>query len=205
MSDAFRRSDRNLNGDISPWGEPYVVQFDPGDTRLVIRGERMVRGNAANFGPDGAPVLTAPGRVAPTVVGMSYVFTPGATRRENAVVGVCTRSFGYSSVQFAVYPGGWVLFYAQAGSALVDLASGQFATPLATDAQTVYQTVMSVDLANSSVTVDYPGATQTFTDPAIAQHWGTLAGFQVRHPAATDGDVQVLSVTAGATGFAPFS
>lgn len=210
VTDTFQRPDGSLAGQ-NVAGRTYAIQFDHANTQLVIRNGRLVRGNPAHYGPKGAPVLIVPNPTEPGVVAERYVFTAGQTMNENVVVGACATAFGASSIQLAVYPDHWLLYYTLkvpppgTGALVHELATGTFPHPLATDGRTVYQSAMRVDLPNSSVTVEYPGGSRTVTNPVIAQYWGKLMGIQIRHPQPTDGDVQILAIQDGPTSLQPFA
>lgn len=200
MTDNFHRSDRDIAGDRTPSGSSYLVQNDQGGTGLRISAEQLVRGQPQNWGPAGAPVLIWPLPSTPTSVGASFVFVPGTAAGQNAVVGACPQGFG-SSVQLAVYPTRWILFYTYQpdpsidGSSIVNIATGSIA-PLAVDGVTEYQMGMEADLATSTVTISYPGGSETISDPAISKYWGSRLGVQVRRPHASDGDARFTSISA---------
>ena len=69
------------------------------------------------------------------------------------------------------------------------LASGTFRPGFAyvADGRTAYRLVLRRS-APATVTVELPdGQLLSFTDPAIASHWGDTAGVQLRRPKSDDG------------------
>lgn len=196
--DHFQRSDRNLDKDISPSGLPYVTH---GHDAPVIRNKKYIRSNLGLAGPDGSSILMMPHGYDPTIVGESFVFTPGSTLNQNAVIGTCDVGLGTSSVQFAVWPDHWEMFTVELIDGAVTyttIAKGENSPALKIDGTTKYVTRMQYHQATSSVTVSWgEGQSQTFTsaDPVtgITANWGTYAVAQVRRPHTTDGDVQFIA------------
>ena len=199
--------DLDLDGSISSFegytdnhGQSFLVHGDSWGTELVVHGRVLEREPADAFGPTGAPILVIETDRPVQELSASYRFTPGSTANQNAVIGACDTSFTFGSIQFAVSPASWVLFYTVKKTAtdlvtpIVPLAEGRFAAPLATDGRTEYTTTMRVDLDRSSVTVRFPGSQRNFTDPRIAQLWGDKAGIQIRRPSPTDGNIQLTHV-----------
>ncbi|MGI8761851.1 MAG: hypothetical protein ACR2LF_11280 [Jatrophihabitantaceae bacterium] len=200
----FHRSDRNIAGQTAPSGQLYGVHVQgPSGTGLEIHDGRLVREHPQQYGVSGAPILIVPVATQPGVVAEQYVFTRGRTMNQNVVIGLCATSFAASSIQFAVSPTDWKLFYTvklpapARRTAIVTLSSGRFAMPLAVDGVTRYQSIMQVDPVRSSVTVSYPGGTKTLVNPTIGAYIGPLFGVQIRRPLPTDGDAAITAIAAG--------
>lgn len=204
MTDSFQGPNRVIAGERTPSHSAYLVDNTTATT-LEIRNAELVRTPAANYGPTGAPILIWPLPTKPVSVSARFVFTPGSADSQNVVIGTCAYSFGRSSVQLAVSPHGWVLFYTlerpapDTGTAIVNIASGSLPT-LAMNGRTSYQMEMQADLTNSSVRIEYPGGTRTISDPAIGKYWGSRFGVQIRRPHSPDGDAAVESISASSAG-----
>lgn len=200
-TDSFLGGDGNIDGQYAPSGAKYFVRNPVTTTGLSIVDHRLVRTNPTAYGP-GAPTLMWPFTNDPFSVGAQFSFTAGSTDLQNVAIGTCATGFGAGSVQLGVSPTGWTLFYTYSktstSTAIVPLAQGSFAHPLATDGSVVYRMSMAVNVASSSVQITYPGGTRTLSDPAIAQYWGDLAGFQIRRPSSTDGSAQLVNISADA-------
>ena len=190
----------NLDGFKDKQGRRYRVYGNMANTDLVVKDGRMRRGNPQAAGPIGAPQLVIPHRKPLSRASVSYVFTEGTSAQQNVVLGACETSLAIGSIQFAVFPDHWVLFYTLrnkpigTGTAIVPLNTGKFSKPLEMDGKTVYTTTMAVDLEKSEVTVNMPGGTRTFADPHISRLWGNRAVVQIRHPTEADGDAQITQI-----------
>ena len=198
--DDFSRSDRNLNLTQAPSGHTY---HDSSPVPAAISSNRYVRSNLSTFGASGACLVLLPHTITPYALAAEFVFTSGSTIGQNAVVGSCAIGFGgtgQNSVQFAVWPDHWQAFRVDAPASIVQIATGTFSTNLATDSTTKYRIIMRHDVTTSSIVVTFPAAsgvgyqTQSFTDSNINSYWGLQGGFQHRHPASTDGEVQFTSI-----------
>lgn len=202
LSDNFHRADGDIDGQPSPSKQPYLLQHDQGGTGLEISDNRLVRARPAAYGANGSPILIWPLRTDPVVVTSRFVFEPGRTRFQDVVVGACQDGFGRSSIQLAVSPTSWKLLYTLVraeegtGTEINVIAQGQLPSMLSTDGRTVYEEAIRVDLAASSATVSYPGGSQVVSNPVISKYWGKRMGVQIRRPNSTDGDAQVVSITA---------
>jgi hypothetical protein len=199
VDDTFQRSDRNLDGDRSPSGTSYLVHGG-GDTGLAIRSNRLVRSQPSSFGPSAGPILIWPFHGDPSGIAANFVFTPGSTKGQSVVIGACAEAFSQSSIQLAVTPARWLLFYTLKrqgqgnGTDVVTIAAGIFGRAEPTDGQSVLSMSMTVDLAASSVTISYPSGARSISNPVIAKYWGKRVGVQIRRPSSTDGDAQVTEV-----------
>jgi hypothetical protein len=199
-TDTFPGRDGNIDGEVSPSGAKYFVR-NPIGTGLSVVDHRLVRTSPAVYGP-GAPTLMWPFGRDSLSVGAQFTFTAGSTAQQNVVVGTCPIGFGSGSVQLSVSPTNWTLFYTylrtSTSTAIVPLAQGAFANPLATNGSVVYRISMAVNIASSSTQITYPGGSQIVSNPAIAEYWGTLVGFQIRRPSSTDGSAQIVTIFADA-------
>lgn len=197
--DDFHRSDRSLHRDRLPTGQRYYAS---GPNQQLIRRNRYVS-KAQPGVPDLLYVWLGH---RPATLATKWVFTPGETSGQNAVIGVAPRQavighrhllgFGIGSVQLAVYPQYWMLFYITNANYSLHyhtVAMAGFKHGLRQDGRTIYQMAMTLHPANSSVTVRYPGGTGTYANPAFAALWGPLFGLQVRRPQSSDGNVQFLT------------
>lgn len=203
--DNFARRDGPLKGELSPFGSRYGREgpFPP-----VIKDRRFVRGDRAGPSPGGYSTLLVPHPSRPKAVAAAYVFTRGASREENAVVGASALRLSNRAVQFAVWPDRWLLFTttrrssATANGSHVDyrtIGRGLNHPRLRVDGHTRYLTVIRFDARQSAVTVWWgAGQVRTFTDrdPAtgIDANWGTTSFAQIRRPSTSDGDVEITGV-----------
>lgn len=198
--DDFHRSDRSLHRDRLPTGQTYYAS---GPDSQRIHRDRYVSDVQATPNPDILYVWL--GR-RPITLAARWVFTPGATSHQNAVIGVAPRhavighrhllGFGIGSVQLAIYTRYWQLFYITNTNYFVEyhtVAIGDFKHPLRQDARTVYQMSMRLHPSNSSVSITYPGGRAHFQNPAFSELWGRLYGLQVRRPRSTDGSARFLA------------
>lgn len=213
--DTFARGDRDLTIDTAPSGETYVT-IATAALKAYIAGGMMIRSSTSTFGGNGAAFAYSPHVVQPTVLGALFRFTsfdvntpgtPATTRGQNLVVGATPAVFSNpSSIQFAVWPDTWQLFYTHFNGVSTDivvLQSGTWATPLAVDDLTAYFAVMRLDTSTSpnwTVRCELNGVLVTsYSGTEINSYWGNRQGTQIRHQVATDGDVRVLARAAAAT------
>lgn len=151
-------------------------------------------------------------RRAPVTLAARFVFTPGQTSGQNAVIGVAPRhkvigvrhllGFGIGSVQLAIYPRYWQLFYIKNPdykTYFVTVATGGFPHPLRQDGHTAYQMALTYHPGKSSVTIEFPGGRRTFSNPYFAAFWGRLYAIQMRRPYSTDGNGAFLVAGTAAT------
>lgn len=175
--DNFQRSDRDLSKDVCPSTTlGYALQPEPSSdltTMSIVSGVAR-RSTTASAG---SPILLAPVRSPITAMGVEFAFTAGTTVPTGAIIGTCAVGFGSGSIQLAVHPTGWQLFRYNGGSTVI--ASGTFATPLATDGVTRYRAFCWYDAASSSVRISIPAGDGTvnnqvrvITDASIATNWG---------------------------------
>jgi hypothetical protein len=193
--DEFRRADRKFVKDAAPSGQTYRTGGE-----AVIRENRFVRGDPKAFGPTGTAIIYLPVGLVPTTIAAEYVFTAGTTEKADAVVGSAAVAFKYSSIQFAVTPHTWKIFWTKSGptrTAIETIEEGRIAPPLLEDGATPYRTILAFDRSSSSVLARWGnGQSKRIVHPTIAEYWGQVFTVQVRRPSATDGDVQFLSTAA---------
>lgn len=208
--DDFHRSDRSLRQDKLPTGQTYIVS---GPTEQRIHHNHY----SAAVEPQRATILYVPLRQRPVTLATRWIFTPGGTSGENVVIGIASPhalpghrrpGFGSGSLQLAVYPQYWRLFYVVNRNHLVQLhtlAIGDFRKPLRQDSRTRYQMALRVDATKSSLTIAYPGGKRNVRNPVIKKLWGTMFGIQVRRPAGSDGSANFLTVGSAAAHCSPSS
>lgn len=206
--DNFHRTDRLLNGDTAQSGQVFFTGGGQSNLPLVNNRHRPI-----DTLP-GAKVLYLPHRTVMDAVAAEFVFTPGTTRTQNAVIGACRNFFGASvspggSVQLAVYADHqlgqtyeWALFYVE--DPVVDpypiIASGMLNIDMVDDGETRYVMAMR-RTGEDTVTIELPdGQVLTYINAAIATYWGNNAGFQIRPAQVTDGWGEFTAIaTAGPT------
>ena len=158
-------------------GLRFRVFGDQNGTDLVIRDGVLKREPADAFGRTGAPSLVFESDRALLEVSASYRFTEGQTQTVNAVVGACRISFAQGSIEFAVRPTGWKLFYTVAEDARsaqdpdrddqgrrLREATGRRREDRVHD----HHARGPGDLQRDG---PLPGGVRTFTDPHVAQLW----------------------------------
>jgi hypothetical protein len=189
--DNFARSDRPIEGDMTPYGQIY---------RTNVRGGQFIRNKHYVSNTAGAPKIAyITMNNEPHGIAAGFVFTPYLAIRgiqekpnnlPNAVIGAAAKAFGFGSVQLAVYPDQWKLFVVQ--KPIVDpypvLASGYFKDHLQYNKR--YSMAMTYNPATSSVTVSVPGsAPQTIRNPIFSRYWGRVIGMQIRRQSNALGNV----------------
>lgn len=200
--DDFHRSDRSLHRDHLPTGQRYYAS---GPDPQRIQDNQYV----SKVRPQDPDILYVWLRRRPATVAARWVFTPGQTSGQNAVIGLAPRravighrhllGFGIGSVQLAVHPQYWQLFYITNTNSSLQyhiVETRSFRQPLHQDGRTVYQMSMKLDPSGSSVMVTYPGGHTTVPNLAVGELWGKLFGIQVRRPHSGDGSARFLAAGA---------
>ena len=177
-----------------PLSSPYKFE---GPVKPVILGSRCVPDPTASNTQTGGwySTLLVNHGLAPKSVSIDWVYTPlvngtggtATTKDQNVVLGACTNLLNSGSVQFAIWPDGsargysWQLFVVTGPPAVYHPLAKGTSPSLAVDGTTHYTATIKFDARTSSVTVSWPpNQTQTFSDPLIAQNWGSWEFLQLR-------------------------
>lgn len=213
FNDDFQRPNQVLasggNGMLAPTGQRYrsegTVKSDGSDAAL-ISGYRHIWADQITPGSDPIRILDAALDRVPNVVGAEFIFVAGTSNRQNAVIGCMpTDSFNNASIQLAIYPTKFRLFYVTA-SAQADVIYTDLPSPLAVDGTTRHQIFLKRDSATSTVIAECNGVIlYSWTDPMVLTHWGKYVGFQERIEVAGDGSVEWTHIAASSPESAPSS
>ena len=196
--DNFHRSNRSLHRDRLPTGQIYYASGP--DNQEIVNDRFIPNTHDLGYGQQ-ADLLYVWLRRAPVTLAARFVFTKGQTSDENAVIGVAWShkvigirhllGFGIGSVQLAIYPTYWELFYIKNPdyrAYFITVATGQFKHPLSQDGHTTYDMALTYHPGESSVTVQVPGDKRTYSNPYFSAFWGRLYAIQMRRPHSTDGN-----------------
>ncbi|MBO0813066.1 MAG: hypothetical protein J2P23_13625 [Microlunatus sp.] len=203
--DDFHRSNRSLHRDRLPTGQRYYAS-GPDAQRIVH--DRYVSAVL----PQTPDLLYVWLHRAPATLAARFVFTQGGTPGQIAVIGVAPRhsvighrhmlGFGIGSVQLAIHPEYWDLFYLVDNNnklSYITVGTGHFRRPLRQDGKMVYRMTMTIRPKSSSVSITVPGSHATYQNAAFNELWGRLYGVQVRRPHSTDGSAQFLTAGSSAS------
>lgn len=190
--DDFQRSDRSLQGDTAPSGQPWFIEGHPAQN--VISGGRYV----PIVNPADPEIIHLPLSANPDGLAVEWVYVDdGTTRNQDVVLGTCAQGFSLGSIQlsmaFTTTNGGydWNLF-----NYPTSIQSGKLLTGFAFQAGVRYRMSM-LRTAADTVQLRLPdGQLVTVKDASIAAQWGNLGSTQVRRPNATDGHIQVTAFAA---------
>lgn len=196
--DNFHRSNRSLHRDRLPTGQVYYASGP--DNQEIVNDRFVPNTDDLGHGQE-ADLLYVWLRRVPITLAARFVFTPGQTSGQNAVIGVAPRhavigvrhmlGFGIGSVQLAIYPTYWQLFYIKNPdykTYFITVATGQFKHPLRQDGHTTYDMALTYHPGKSAVTIQFPGGRRTFSNSYFADFWGRLYAIQMRRPHSTDGN-----------------
>jgi len=150
--DDFQRPDGALGTSVS--GQAWVTS---GPSIPTISGHKMVIPLAGSVG-----YAMLDNGVTPYQIGATYVFTAGTTDAVLAMICSPDPGIGLTNmVHFIQNTKTWNLSLWWPNNLNVSIGGGTFLTPLAADGATVYETVLTYDGPNNTVTIQLPDGTVT--------------------------------------------